>query len=209
VEEFDAFLATPDLGPSPVPESDRQYKRCPEATERDDVPKGTLVRHDNWAESVVYSGTKRNFVVYLPPVSKSEELAVMCVIDGFAHLNYAKLPTILDNLLHEGRIPPTMAIFLQPGWSELEGSLAMSDRDPYPSGYAGFVRRCMEFDAPTDDYARFLQNEILPWVTNEHGVRLTSDPARRVVAGQSSGGVCALWCAWHHPEWFGSLLSAR
>ena len=66
-------------------------------------------------------------------------------------------------------------------------STAPASRPRYPSGYAGFTRRCLEFDAPTDDYARFLNHEILPWVCRTHGVRVTNDPSRRAVAGQSSG----------------------
>ena len=56
-EQFDEFTAGDDLGASAVPDSDRQYTRCPESKEREGVPKGTVHRHEGWAHSVVYSGT--------------------------------------------------------------------------------------------------------------------------------------------------------
>jgi hypothetical protein len=52
----------------------------------------------------------------------------------------------LDNLIHKGDIPVTIAIFIKPG------------TDP---GYA--LHRSKEYDTISDTYAAFLEQEILCW----------------------------------------------
>ena len=52
---------------------------------------------------------------------------------------------------------------------------------------------------------RFLDEEILPEV--EKRVRLSHDPAKRGIAGGSSGGICAFTAAWERPGSFGKVLS--
>ena len=70
----------------PIPESDRQFKVCLEATPRDGVPRGTVTHHTDWAESTVYPGTKRTFAVYVPPPpaagAADKPLALICIPDG-------------------------------------------------------------------------------------------------------------------------------
>jgi enterochelin esterase family protein len=106
--------------------------------------------------------------------------------DGGGAKNY--VPVVLDNLIHKGAIPATVAVFINPG--------AFAD---------GRSNRSFEYDTLSDQYARFLLEEILPEV--EKGVNLRQDADGRAIAGISSGGICAFTAAWERPDRFGKVLS--
>ena len=60
--------------------------------------------------------------------------------------------------------------------------------------------RSKEYDTLSDDYARFLLEEILPEVGKKY--HLTKDPEGRCIAGSSSGGICAFTVCWQRPNEF-------
>ena len=96
------------------------------------------------------------------------------------------LPTILDNMIADKRLPPMVVVMLMHG---------------------GQSQRSFEYDTLSDQYARFVVQELLPHVVAEHKLKISSDPADRAICGMSSGGICAFTAAWEHPEWFGNVLS--
>ena len=49
-------------------------------------------------------------------------------------------------------------------------------------------------------YAEFIENEVLPLVEKNAGVKLTKDPEGRATMGSSSGGSCALAMAWYRTD---------
>src|SRR5205814_2722004 len=53
--------------------------------------------------------------------------------------------------------------------------------------------------------ARFLEQEILPEVAQDH--RLRQDAAGRATGGISSGVICAFTAAWERPDLFSKVLS--
>jgi enterochelin esterase-like enzyme len=57
----------------------------------------------------------------------------------------------------------------------------------------------------TDQYTRFLLEEILPAVGAKY--RLTDDPEGRAICGISSGGICAWTVAWERPDKFRKVLT--
>jgi enterochelin esterase family protein len=59
---------------------------------------------------------------------------------------------------------------------------------------------------PSDLYARFLLEEILPEVSKQY--KLTDDPEQRAICGASSGGICAFTVAWARPDAFRKVLSS-
>ena len=93
---------------------------------------------------------------------------------------------MFDNLIAKGDMPVTVGIFIEPG-----GRSAPRDN------------RSFEYDTLSDQYARFLLEEILPEV--EKTVKLRHDAAGRAIAGQSSGGICAFTVAWERPEQFSKV----
>jgi enterochelin esterase-like enzyme len=98
------------------------------------------------------------------------------------------VPTVFDNLIAKGDMPVTVAIFIEPGGVK-------QPRD----------NRSFEYDTLSDQYARFLLEEILPEV--EKTVRLRRDAASRAISGASSGGICAFTVAWERPNEFGKVVS--
>src|SRR5204862_1598292 len=113
--------------------------------------------------------------------------AVMVFQDGSGYKDY--VPTVFDNLIAKRDMPATVGIFIQPGVFK-EG---------------GRANRSFEYDTLSDEYARFLLEEILPEV--EKTVKLRHDAQSRAISGISSGGICAWTVAWQRPNEFSKVLS--
>jgi enterochelin esterase family protein len=162
------------------------YATPPEAREQTGVPKGALTQMTPW-QSKVFAGTTRDWWVYVPAQYRPESpAAVMVFQDGSGPKDY--IPVLFDNLIARGDMPVTVGIFLQPG------TLA-----------EGRSNRSFEYDTLSDQYARFLLEEILPEV--EKTVRLRRDAAARAISGLSSGGIAAFTVAWERPNEFSKVLS--
>jgi enterochelin esterase family protein len=162
------------------------YETHPDSRERTDVPKATVKQMPQW-QSKIFDGTKRDWWVYVPAQYRPETpAAVMVFQDGAGPKDY--VPTVFDNLIAKGDIPLTVGIFINPGTRADGGS-----------------NRSFEYDTLSDQYARFLLEEILPEV--EKTVKLRHDAASRAISGASSGGICAFTAAWERPNEFSKVLS--
>ena len=162
------------------------YETHPDSRERTDVPKGTTRQMPSW-KSTIFEGTTRDWWVYVPAQYRPENpAAVMVFQDGAGPKDY--VPTVFDNLIAKGDMPVTVGIFIQPG--------VRAD---------GRANRSFEYDTLSDQYARFLLEEILPEV--EKTVKLRHDAASRAISGASSGGICAFTAAWERPNEFSKVLS--
>lgn len=162
------------------------YETHPDAREKAGVPKGTVKQMPPWT-SRIFAGTTRDWWVYVPAqYNAASPAAVMVFQDGAAARQY--VVPVLDNLIAKGDIPVTAGIFVEPG-----GIKAPRDN------------RSFEYDTLSDQYARFLLEEILPEV--EKTVRLRRDAAGRAIAGQSSGAIAAFTVAWERPNEFSKVLS--
>ncbi|MGH9767228.1 MAG: alpha/beta hydrolase, partial [Blastocatellia bacterium] len=162
------------------------YTVPPEAKEQPGVPKGKLIQQQKWT-SKIFEGTTRDWWVYVPAQYKPESPAcVMVFQDGQSAKNY--VPVVFDNLIAKGDMPVTVGIFISPG--------ARVD---------GRSNRSFEYDTLSDQYARFLLEEILPEV--EKSYKLRRDPMSRAIGGISSGGICAFTVAWERPNEFSKVLS--
>lgn len=117
--------------------------------------------------------------------------------DGRVYANEegdAPAPIVFDNLIHQRRLPVTLGIFINPGYVP-----------PVAAGREPVSNRSFEYDTLSDQYARFLLEEMLPAVGAQY--RLTQDPAGRAICGASSGGICSWTVAWERPDAFGKVLS--
>jgi enterochelin esterase-like enzyme len=162
------------------------YETHPDARERPGVPKGTLKQMPPWA-SKVFAGTTRDWWVYVPAQYNAANPAAVMVFQDGATARQMVVP-VFDNLIAKGDIPVTVGIFIEPGGIK-------TPRD----------NRSFEYDTLSDQYARFLLEEILPEV--EKTVRLRRDAAGRAIAGQSSGAIAAFTVAWERPTEFSKVLS--
>ncbi|HWA87755.1 MAG TPA: alpha/beta hydrolase-fold protein [Opitutus sp.] len=100
------------------------------------------------------------------------------------------LPHILDNLIAAHRVPVQIAVMIQNGGGDAQGS-----------------ERGLEYDTMSGKFAEFIQAEVLPRVEATCHVKLTSDPDGRAAMGGSSGAAAAFIMAWYHPEWYHRVIS--
>lgn len=151
--------------------------------------------------SKIFSGTVRRYWIYVPVGYDSKNPPNLLVFqDGQRAINpkgSLRIPRVLDNLIHSGDIPATLAIFITPG--------NLSEHYPDDLGMSNPNHRWQEYDVLNDNYARFLTDEILPEVAQRY--KFSADPAKRIIGGTSSGAICAFTVAWHKPEAFRNVIS--
>jgi sugar lactone lactonase YvrE/enterochelin esterase-like enzyme len=150
------------------------------------VPKGTLSSHE-FTTSRIFPGTRRGYTLYVPKQYDPAKPACVYVSqDGVCY----NAPAVFDQLIHEKAMPVTVGVFVTPGDT------------------AGRNNRSFEYDSMTDDYVRFLSEELLPYVAKEHKLNLSTDGNDRAIAGSSSGGICAFTAAWERPGAFRRVFSS-
>jgi enterochelin esterase family protein len=179
------------------------YSLSPESTQRGpDVPRGR-VEVFQFNASQIFPDTTRDGWVYIPArYQPSRAAALMVFQDGHAYVREdrdMRVPIVFDNLIARGEMPVTVGVFINPGHR--------GDGAPAADGWGNRNNRSLEYDSLGDAYARFLLEELLPWVTNRFGLNLSADPRQRAIGGMSSGGICAWTVAWERPDQFGKVLS--
>lgn len=179
---------------------DEAYQLGAQSQRREGVPRGEVVEHV-W-RSEIFPSTIRRYWTYVPQqYEPSTPAAVMVFQDGHAYVDeqgYFRVPTVLDNLIHAGELPVIVGIFIDPG--------GHGDELPEQPGWRPTpANRSFEYDTLSDQYARFLLEEILPEVGRK--VSLTDDPDRRAIGGISSGGICSWTVAWERSDAFRKVLS--
>ncbi len=187
------------LLPATLVAAAEDYKLGPDSKRQERVPRGAVTQ-GRYESDDVYPGTVRDYWVYVPKQYDGKSpAAVMVFQDGRGYVNekgHSRVPIVFDNLIHAGDMPVTIGVFVQPG-----------SIPPSKPGARARRTRSFEYDALGDRYARFLIDELLPFVEKEHEVTFSTDPERRAVAGISSGGICAFTVAWERPDSFRRVLS--
>src|SRR5258708_4210381 len=100
------------------------------------------------------------------------------------------IPTILDNMIADRRLPAMIAVMIDSGGGDAQGS-----------------ERGLEYDTVSGKYAEFIETEVLPRIARDYGVAFTKNPDGRMTMGGSSGGAAAFSMAWFHPEWYHRVLT--
>ena len=161
------------------------------------VPKGEVLQR-RFVDSQVFPGTERKYWIYVPAQYDAKKPAcVMVFQDGGGYVNpngHSRVPTVFDNLIHDGSMPVTIGILIDPG------VVPPSRKNAQPR-----KNRSFEYDSLSDRYARFLLEEILPTVGKDYN--LTDNAPERAIAGISSGGICAFTVAWERPDAFQKVIS--
>ncbi len=172
------------------------YPLGPDSLPQDGVPKGTVTQW-SW-KSTLFAGTERDCWTYVPAqYDKTKPASVMVFQDGGSYVKpdgQFRVPVVFDNLIAKGKMPVTIGIFLNPGTFP-----------PAKEGAKGESNQSFEYDTLSDQYARFVIEEILPEVSKSYN--LSTDPRDRAICGISSGGICAFTVAWERFDQFGKVLS--
>jgi enterochelin esterase-like enzyme len=148
-----------------------------------DVPRGATELH-RVASPLL--GNERRVWTYTPPdYDPANTYPLVVCFDGQAYTTeaYVPLPTVLDNLIAAGAIPPVVAVLPDSG---------------------GYDMRSRELQLH-EPFVEFLTDELLPWAHER--LSFADDPARTVVAGSSLGGLAAAFCGLRRSDLFGLVLS--
>ncbi|MEM7603011.1 MAG: alpha/beta hydrolase-fold protein, partial [Verrucomicrobiota bacterium] len=166
---------------------EESYPIHPDMVEQEGVPRGAVQR-GVFDASEVFPGTVRDFAVYIPAqYNETEPAALMVFQDGISYLK--SVPTMLDNLIHTGDMPVTVALFANPGVVPEFSDKALAR-----------YNRSFEYDAADGRYASFLLEEMIPASLRE--LNITEDPNLRALCGSSSGGMAAFMVAWERSDQF-------
>jgi enterochelin esterase-like enzyme len=176
------------------------YTDAPETKVQDGVPKGTVYEFTmNSTDSKIYPGIAKNqpgtvpyqraVAVYVPKQLVPDTPAPFLVVqDGMWYRD--DTVKVLDNLIHQKRIPALVGIFIHSGGGDAQGS-----------------QRGLEYDTLSDTYANFVETEVLPRVMKDYNLKLTRDPDGRATMGGSSGGAAAFTMAWFRPNLYHRVLT--
>lgn len=133
-------------------------------------------------ESKILGNTRRMWV-YTPSEydEKTSPYNVLVLTDGFDYLSYLSANVVLDNLIHEKRIPPTVCILVD------------STKNRYEE------LTCNE------SFMKFITEEVMPWSYENYNI--TKEPERTIIGGLSLGGLTASYIALKRWDIFGKVLS--
>ncbi|MEM6629564.1 MAG: alpha/beta hydrolase-fold protein [Bacteroidota bacterium] len=176
---------------------EKVYPHGPDSERQVGVPKGTVSLH-TW-ESEIYNGIHREYYLYIPAqYDPTQPAALMVFQDGHAYVKadgHFRVPIVFDNLIHQGEMPITIGLFINPGHNSLD----------FPENRWRASNRSWEYDELGDRYVRFLIEELIPEINKEYN--LTEDREMRAICGISSGGICAFTAAWERPDYFHKVMS--
>jgi len=158
-------------------------------------PQNFTLQKDNKAKGEIFAtafdsqllGENRKVTIHTPANYNSALPHYLLIIfDGEAYGarpdRYARIPTpiIMDNLMDEGKIPPTITVMV---WS-------MGKRNQ---------------DLVNEQFGDFIATELLPWVRNRYNIY--TDANKIILAGSSRGGFAASYTAFKHADVIGNVLS--
>lgn len=148
---------------------------------RPGVPRGALQVHRLASQHL---GNERDIHLYRSAGYRSDDpqRTLLVLFDADRYLDEVPVPTLLDNLVADGKLAPVAAVFI----ANPSGRTRAAELPPNPA------------------MAAFVAQELMPWAARQG---LSAAPRRTVIAGASYGGLAAAWVALQHPEWFGRVLS--
>jgi enterochelin esterase family protein len=125
---------------------------------------------------------ERRIYVYSPPgyADKGNAYPLVVLLGGSYYLSPIPTATILDNLIAQKRIPPTIAVAIDNVDAEF---------------HIGTPERLVDVIA----------DEIVPWVQKRY--HATADPRAVVIGGLGLNGLAATLVAFRRPDVFGNVLS--
>jgi iron(III)-enterobactin esterase len=217
-----------EKNPTPAPAPDGQtsiigpnYADAPETVSNTAVPEGTVHEFIMYSQdSKIYPGIvriegepaakrdaygnrmawpaeqlskpgnyERHVYAYIPRQYVAGSPAPFMVVqDGHSYIK--RLAPVLDNMIAAHRLPAMIIVAPDSGGSDAQGS-----------------ERGLEYDTLSERYSNWVEQELLPAVSQKYGVTFTSDPDGRATMGGSSGAICAWTMAWFHPERYHKVLS--
>ncbi len=145
----------------------------------------------------------RQYQLYIGlPASYTKEpgrrYPVVFVTDGY--WDFVKIDAIRGSLVYDKVVPEFITVGLGYVGENLDyGDLRRWELSPVPFGGGGPAA-----SGHAGDFLRTLETEIIPFVEREY----RTDPAHRVLAGASLGGLFTLYTMYTKPELFSAYIAA-
>ncbi len=176
-----------------------EYPPHPDSVVQPGVPRGDLLTFE-FTGSKIFPGTTRKVTVYVPRQYNPSQPACVYVNQDGVQWN---APVVFDNLIARSELPVIVGVFVTPG--------VVQPADPQRA--LSRFNRSYEYDGLGDAYARFLLEELLPFVETKstpdgRPIRLSHSGNDRAIGGSSSGAICAFTAAWERPDAFSRVFSA-
>lgn len=142
-------------------------------------------RLDTFKITSNFMSNTRNIYVYLPPGydSNTRNYPVMYLFDSFIYLNRVEVPNVLDNMIHENRIEPMIAIFIDNPTS---------------------TSRLTELPL-NPQFKAFMTDELIPEINTRY--RISNKREDTMIGGISYGGLAASYIGFECDSIFGNILS--
>ncbi|MFF5296112.1 alpha/beta hydrolase [Paractinoplanes globisporus] len=169
-DDRDSWLSLLEL-PAAPPE--------PWSRTRPGVPAGTVTELTLPGAAL---GRPRPVALYRPAGTPTDGLPVLVVFDGFLARHVLRVPTVLDNLIAAGAIPPMAALFVGTYETSRERDLA-----------------------PARPIHEFVEHELMPWARTTLGAG--RDRRGNLIAGVSRGGLAAAYVGMCAHELFGGVIA--
>jgi enterochelin esterase family protein len=131
-------------------------------------------------------GYEHEIIAYLPPNYQisSEYYPTIYVQDGRDYIEFALSPVVIDELIRSGQIQPIIAIFINP-----------------PNRHIPDQPNRMTEYGLNDKYVNFMADELVPYI--ESTFRSDKNPERRLVTGDSFGGLISAYTPFCRSDVFG------
>jgi gluconolactonase len=186
-----AFLPSSQVGQAQTKAPEKAQPPLPKAT-------GEMLVF-SFDQSKIFPGTTREVKVYVPKDYDGKTPACVHVNQDGVQFN---APQVFDQLIAEKAMPMTIGVFV------MHGQVKPAKPDEALSRF----NRSYEYDGLGDGYAKFLLEEILPYVEtlktpSGKGIVLSKSGNDRSIGGTSSGAIAAFTAAWERPDAFTRVFS--
>jgi gluconolactonase len=176
-----------------------EYPPHPDSVVQPGVPQGELLKFE-FTASKIFPGTTHEVTVYV--LKQYDPAKPACVYINQDGVQW-NAPVVFDNLIARGELPVIVGVFVRPGVVKAADPEHALDR----------FNRSFEYDGLGDAYARFLLEELLPFVetkqtADSRPIRLSHSGNDRAIGGSSSGAIAAFTAAWERLEAFSRVFSA-
>ncbi|MBL4936846.1 hypothetical protein JK636_13880 [Clostridium sp. YIM B02515] len=147
---------------------------------RNEINKGQIELH---RLPNLNSDINRRIWVYTPfNYTKSiEKFNLVVLTDGFDYLNYLSAKNVLDNLIDEKVILPTVCVLID-----------------------NSINRFEELTCNAD-FSNFIAQKLVPWIWDNYSV--SKEASKTIIGGVSLGGLSSAYVAFKNPSIFGNVLS--
>ena len=193
-------IMTPDY----IAKNTQLYAPPVDAQPREGVPAGKITKY-HMDDCKMYPGVPHDVWTYVPAQYDGKTPAKLLIMtDGPSFIangeRSVSVPTMLDNMIHDGRLPVTIGLFVSAG--------SIGPGNPTYGYYPGIWadNRSSEYDSVDERYANFLVDEVMAVALE--GLNISPVNVDRAIFGCSSAAPAALGVAWHRNEAVGSVFSA-